>query len=1445
MIKKINILVVLLLLLVSITAVSAADDLNETVSSNYETVDSQDIISSHNVPFEEISSESNSYTVNESNYNNYFNTKGETTSLVKSGDTLNIDGEFSKKNFTFNIPVNIIGTNSNILNNCIFTFSNGASGSNVSSLNIANNINYHYGIFLNGVSNCIVQKCFINNTGASSYAVCMGNGANYNNVTNNYLNAYGITYGHGTRSTSPLLISGANNNDIANNEITCWDANGIYLSSYAGGPLTGGPSNFNMIYNNTVNYMVLPTSWSYGIQIMGSNNTIKSNKIIKAYRGISVAGSGNKIIGNQIFNITGADFNNPGEEIAGEAGIVGSINSLIVNNSIFNSKILSTGAGISSLDNSIIENNYVQVINSGVGIHPLGSYIIVKDNNISTVSGSGVLFNTHSFNLTVKDNYIKSQSGNGVLIHWVSAKRMPGNITIVGNTLYAGNSKVYAIDAREADKSTNNIIEDNYAPVGYGQIASPNGVVDPSKPSYKFNGKKHIITPTNFDDYIQVNGYLSPNITKGDILIFEGEFVNKLNIIVNNQVKILGDNATFFNTTFKIYSDGVWLENLEIKNSKASKLNAWGVLVYKVRGATVLNCDIEVNDPNAAYAVYVVESTDVDVMNNRLSSSGNYLTYTLLAYSVDDCRFINNTIKTNGTGNVYINTGMDACIDGDENCLDGNENCLDGDENCLDGNENCLDGDSFNGNHVVPAEVYRTYGILMLYSSGNIVSGNKINATSKLNRTVNTTESTNSVIGVDLYYNSHNNIFSNNEVFVKAKDNYLYGMGVLGFKSTNDAPEGQGASNNQFINNNIVLEGTYFVEGFVVGRNSFDTSIISNTVDARSQCVNYGINLEMSQMSLIDKNVLKLNSDIVYGMEIFDSSNNNISKNNFNINAKKVYGLLLLNSNYNNVYENLIIANGSDEEVTFVNFDSISEGNAGIYVKSNCTYNYFYDNNITSKKGYAVSFDEYAKANKVQNNYLDCELGIGNGAVNDCANNLVQGNYKYIVSGELKEVNVKYFENGTFLFTTDDINLNGAKIDFIDDLGEIINSTLISNGNALFIYDFGGFEDYTPASYQFYAKIYQENYKDVEFKCAVTILDGDLIIAANNVTGPIARSAQFGASVKNILGNGIGGITVEFYVVDDGYEAYVGKAVTDKEGVAILNGVIPQIYSENPYVIAKVINPYYFHSTSAKSNLTAFLLDKTKIILNNNVQPGGVVAVLQDEKGHVLANQTVTLKLNSNQYDIVTNSNGAVTIPILSKGNHVVSISYGGNEQYYDSKCSGKITVLPSLYQNKDVSVYYGNTIQYKVRVKGSDGKYGAGNVVTIKVKGKTYHVKTDKNGYATQSVKLKAGSYTITSEFNGDRAVNKLTFKPTLTAKNIVKKKAKKIKFSVKVVDKNGKAVKNKKVSFKIKGKKYTAKTNKKGVATASIKNLKVGKFTITSSYGGCTIKNTIKIKK
>ena len=91
----------------------------------------------------------------------------------------------------------------------------------------------------------------------------------------------------------------------------------------------------------------------------------------------------------------------------------------------------------------------------------------------------------------------------------------------------------------------------------------------------------------------------------------------------------------------------------------------------------------------------------------------------------------------------------------------------------------------------------------------------------------------------------------------------------------------------------------------------------------------------------------------------------------------------------------------------------------------------------------------------------------------------------------------------------------------------------------------------------------------------------------------------------------------------------------------------------------------------------------------------------------------------------------------------------------------------------------------------------------------------------------------------------NDIIINPTLTAKNISKKKAKIIKFKAKLVNSKGKALKFKKITFKFKAKTYKIKTNKKGIAALNLKKLKVGKYKITTIYGKSKIKRTIKIKK
>lgn len=1182
MVKKINILLFLLLLLfVSMATVCASDDVEDTLNSDENILDNLSLDEDISLSNGDDLSEVTTHEINVDKYFSYFNSNGNLISpKVKSGDTLNFTGDWDNANFNktfnFNKTLNIIYSGSKPMKNSVFTFYNGATGSSIIGLNIANTNDFNYGIFLNGASNCTVKDCFIDNTGESSYAICIANNANYNNVTNNWFRDYGMNYGvvQGTRSTTPVLLCGAHHNYIANNHIECDDANGIYLSSFDGGPLEGGVSNYNLIYNNTVKYNVLPTSWGYGIQVMGGYNKVNSNRIIGAFRGISTSsGKFNEIYNNMIIDITGADYNHLGVEVGGEYGIVGSANAIIKNNSIKNAKILPGFSAIYAIDNAIIENNTIEVVSSGYGIQASGSNISIKNNIIITKYGADVFWNGEYFNLVVVGNNITSEDGVGVLVKKESIKRMPGNITIIDNYISTGNK--YAIDARDIDVATNYIIENNTIPKGRGIIATPEGTYDPSKPRYIFNGTTYNITPENYDDYFDKGDTLKSFVKNGDILYFEGNFLNKGVIYINSAVKITGSNPNFLNTTFRI-SEGVWIENVTIKNKDSERINAWGILVYNAGGATISNCNIEVTDPNAAYAIYVVESSDVDVLNNNILSNGNYLTYTLLAISVTDCNFINNTIHTIGTGMEYAFESS--------HCVDGNSSCIDGSA-CVGGDTVCTSGNTISGNHILK-EVYRTYGILMVYSSGCNVSGNKVNATSKLNKTSNTFNSSwnnthsnisaNSIVGIDLYFNSHNNVFSNNNVYVKSNDNYIYGMGVLGHYTGHDAPEGEDATNNQFINNNIILEGDYFVQGLVIGRESKNTTLISNTVNAKSNNFSYGINLEGSQKSIIKDNDLTLTSGMAYGIEVYNSNYNIIKCNKIDIKAKQAYAIALSIAVNNTILRNIVMNNVTGEEITYNVYDSLGVGVAGLCLKSNSSNNVISYNNITSKKGYAVVVSDLSIENTIFENYLNSEMGIGDKAINNTNNNVVKGNYIYVLNGSIPGITINYLGNANIVLN---VGVDGVLVKFYICEEEIGNATS-SNGVATLRCKFD--DDYTPAVYSIRAIASKNDYLTKEFISYLTIEKGLLDINYKDVTAIPASNGKFVVVVKDSFGNPVSGITVKFYRFQ-GRDVYIGKANTDKNGVATLVAEVPSF--GNYKVHADVVGNDNFESGSCKANL--------------------------------------------------------------------------------------------------------------------------------------------------------------------------------------------------------------------------------------------------------------------
>ena len=223
-----------------------------------------------------------------------------------------------------------------------------------------------------------------------------------------------------------------------------------------------------------------------------------------------------------------------------------------------------------------------------------------------------------------------------------------------------------------------------------------------------------------------------------------------------------------------------------------------------------------------------------------------------------------------------------------------------------------------------------------------------------------------------------------------------------------------------------------------------------------------------------------------------------------------------------------------------------------------------------------------------------------------------------------------------------------------------------------------------------------------------------------------------------------------------------------------------------------------------------------------------------------LNNTNVTIVFAGKTYDVETDSNGIARINnTLKPGNYTVKTT---NPNTLEVK-SHKIKVVSRIDKNNNLTMYYGAGKYYKVRVLDNYGNIAKNVSVKFTVNGKTYYRRTNASGYASLKIGLKPKTYTISASYKGFTVKNKVIVKPTVITKNITKKKAKTIKFTAKLVNSKGTILKYKYITFKFKSKKYKRKTNAKGIATLSLTYLKRGKYTIYSTYGSLTVKNTIKV--
>ncbi len=1398
MIFKFNkILILIILVSVSLSTVTAADNANETLD-----ISPEDTLSA-------------SYTLTSDNYGNYFSSDGKLIeSSVNEGDTLTLNGSFTEKNFIITKKLNIIGNSATVYDGT-FTIANTASGSVLSNLKIINNGDNLKGIFINGASNCTINANTINNTGISSYPICLNPSSTFNNITNNILETNGATYGHGTRSTSVIVLGGADNNYIANNNIHVADANAIYLSSYGnGGDFKGGASNNNIIFKNNITYTVATTSWAYGVQLMGANNTVDSNIIKGAYRGISSsAAEANKAI-NNILEISGYDFST-GQPTGGDCGIALSSQSFIKNNTISG---LFSSSGITAGDGSTIENNTI-IAENGYGVNAAGSNIRVENNIITTNTGAGVYQQGNPSGIIVNNNTIVSNSGAGVLLVKSSRSKFPSNITVTNNKITTSNQ--YMINAADASADSY-AIENN---TGTGKILTPSGEVDPSIPEYNFNGTVHNITPDNYHSYIDMEGNFENEIIKdGDILNFTGQFNNK-EILVTSSVKITGSNPVFTNTTFITTSDSVCFENITIINNNASKFNQWGIFITDTKNVKVLNSSITVYDSKAAYAVYIYQSSNIILDSNTLYSDGDSLTYTVLGYGAENCEIKNNKILTVGTGETYAYSDS----------TDINPNVTT--SQCLGDilKEHCLDG-----TNIIP-EIYRTYAILMIKSSDNIIDSNNVSVTSKITQS-NINNSTNSLVGIDLYYDCDNNTISNNKINVTGKDNYLYGAGALA-QSTGQYSTTT-AINNTFKSNEIIVQGDNVAEGLIFGQSCENTSILDNNIMVNSKRIAYGITLESSDKSNIKNNNITLNAGIGYGIELYSTNTNTIDNNQINGTGSIISAIAGINTNNNTITSNRITSKGNATSTDYQIHDTVNAPNSGIYLDGNSRENTINSNEIITMKGYPVDLTSNAKNNTITENYLNGEKGTGDNGVNNKENNTVTDNYANIMNIKtFNSIESTYLGNAIITLTAD-TNANGAKVEFKIN-GQSIGNTTLSNGKATLTYQLN--QSYPVGTYNITATLKKEYFKTETVNTNLIIQKTDITITVENLTAKDGYTYPFKAAVKNTNKIPVPEAEVKFYRNN----TFIGQSLTDENGIATLITKIPTGLKGTYQITAQVSNTSNYIENKGEGTLTISENAKlaAQIIVENltkYVNDGTILkATLKDMDGNIIPEQIIEYTVNNVPYKRTTNNNGEISINIkLSAGNYTIPLKFNGTEKYMASENNAYVTIKPALSTENIIKMFRNDT-QFIVQLL-QDNNPIANEKISFNINGQFYNRTTNSTGHAKLNINLLPGNYTVTSQrlLTGETTSNTVTVNSLIEENYDLTKYYKNAsRYSVKIIGKDGKvAGAGVEVKFNINGVFYTHTTNENGIASLAI-NLLEGGYIITAECQECLVSNKIKV--
>ena len=179
-----------------------------------------------------------------------------------------------------------------------------------------------------------------------------------------------------------------------------------------------------------------------------------------------------------------------------------------------------------------------------------------------------------------------------------------------------------------------------------------------------------------------------------------------------------------------------------------------------------------------------------------------------------------------------------------------------------------------------------------------------------------------------------------------------------------------------------------------------------------------------------------------------------------------------------------------------------------------------------------------------------------------------------------------------------------------------------------------------------------------------------------------------------------------------------------------------------------------YNSQSLKSTVTIKSTIKASDFSKYYKNSASYYATFYNQKGKLLKNASVKFKLNSKTYSIKTNSKGVAKLSInLNPGKYSIkTINPNTTESV------SKTVTIKSLIVSSDLTLNPGETGKFNVKILNIYGKASPNKKVKITVNGKSYNKTTNKSGIACLDLTLNPGKYSITTEYNGLKATNKIT---------------------------------------------------------------------------------------